>query len=291
MQIMHEQINIVGQNSIKVKWDDFPHFTFPLHYHREQEIVYVIESYGTRYVGDNIAKFESGDLVLLGSNLPHYWKNHHDFYKGDPNLRVKAVVIQFPDNIIGFEKNNLPEFKNIRDLFKRANRGIQFLSREKIAIGKMLKKLLNLNSLDRYIELLKILEIMATCSSYKLLSSPATDSAIPLKTDNRIEKIMHYIVNNITEEIKLEELTRLIGMNKTALCRYFKAGTGKTIVEYIHEMRIGFACKLLMEQNKTILEIAYECGFNNISNFHRIFKRITNYTPAGYLTEMSGPVN
>lgn len=286
MQLMHEQLAFSGNNSIKVKRDEFSYFIFPWHYHSELEIVYVLESYGTRYIGDSVEPFKNGDLVLLGGNLPHYWKNHIDFHRDDPSFKVKAIVVQFPEAIVENNCNHFSEFSNIRELVKRSERGIQFFEPAVTQIGEKLKSLLDLTGLDRYIGLLKTLELMATTTHYKLIGSPAIKKTLPIGIDHRLEKILIYLNNNFTEDHKLKDLSTQIGMNETAFCRFFKAGTSKTIVEYIHDLRIGHACKLLMQNNKNISEIAFECGFNNISNFNRIFKRKTKHTPSSYLKVM-----
>lgn len=286
MQIMHEQLVISGHNTIKVKWDEFPHFTFPWHYHRELEIVYVINSYGNRYVGDSVEEFNDGDLVLLGSNLPHFWKNHDDFYQNNSDLQVKAIVVQFPFELI--DVGHLPEFRNIHELITRSERGIQFLKPALAKVEKKLNSLLIKEGLDRYLTFIEILDQLATTKHFRYLGSPDTKHSLPKGIDSRLEKILWYLNNNFTEEQEVAKLGNLIAMNETAFCRYFKANTGKTIVEYIHDMRIGYACKLLLEKRNTVSEIAFQCGFNNISHFNRVFKRKTNYTPSNYVKKMVG---
>ncbi|MBN2167031.1 MAG: AraC family transcriptional regulator [Marinilabiliaceae bacterium] len=286
MQIMHEQLITKDHNSVMAKWDQFPHFTFPWHYHKEIEIVYVIKSYGNRYVGDSVELFSDGDLVLLGSNLPHYWKNHNDFYKGDPTLEVNAIVIQFSGDI--FKNSNLPEFKNIIKLIDRSERGIQLLGSTRAKIGSMLFDILKLDGINRYVKLIETLNIIAHSRHYRFLGSPDTRHSLPKGIDSRLEKILSFINNNFTETHSLDYFGKLIGMNKSAFCRYFKTKTGKTIIEYIHDMRIGYACKLLTDNSMTTSEIAFECGFNNISNFNRVFKRKVKITPTTYQLKIKG---
>lgn len=284
MQIMHEQLDFSGMNSIKVKWDEFPHFTFPWHYHSELEIVYVIKSYGNRYVGDSVEEFSDGDLVLLGSNLPHYWKNHDDFYKNNPHLKVRGIVIQFPPSLI--YNREFPEFRNIKDLLELSERGIQFREATRQIVDPKIHRILNAEGLERYLILIEILETMSNSKDCRFLASPDTKHVLPKGIDSRLEKILYFLRNNYTEEHSIKKLSNLIGMNETAFCRYFKSKTGKTVIEYLHDIKIGQACKLLLENKLTISEIAYQCGFNNISNFNRIFKRKTNFTPSAYYKEM-----
>jgi len=282
MKLMHEQLNIIGYNTIKVKWDDFPHFTFPWHHHIEYEIVLILKSFGRRYVGDNIQNFAEGDLVLLGSNLPHYWKSAPEFYENNPKMKVNAVVVQFSPDIFGTNQLQLPEFTAIKTLLNNAEKGIKFHESENKLINKKLIQLLQLSGFDRYVSLLNILNEMTKSTHYELLASAHFEKDNLCYGDNRINKILTYINYNYTEKINITSLANLSGMNVTAMCRYFKSKTGKTIVQHINEMRIGYACKLMSEKQLQIAQIAIECGFNNISNFNKTFKLHTSKTPTAY---------
>ena len=279
---MHEQLNIIGNNTIKVKWDDFPHFTFPWHHHIEYEIVYILKSYGRRYVGDSIENFAEGDLVMLGSNLPHYWKSAPEFYENNPKLKVNAVVVQFSPDLFGANQLQLPEFTAIRTLLNNAGQGVKFQGSENKLFSKKLLKLLRLSGFERYLGLLNILNDMAKCTHYELLASAQFEKYSTGYSDNRINKILTYINYNYTEKINIANIANLSGMNVTALCRFFKSKTGKTIVQHINELRIGYACKLMTEKRLQIAQIANESGFNNISNFNKTFKQFTSKTPTEF---------
>ncbi len=282
MKLMHEQLNIIGNNTIKVKWDDFPHFTFPWHHHQEFEIVYVLKSYGIRFVGDSIENFKEGDLVLLGSNLPHYWKNAPEFYENNSKLKVNAVVVQFSMELFGTNQLLLPEFAAIKTLLGNAGQGIKFKGMNTKLLQKKLLKMLRVSGFDRYIGLLDILNEMAKYEEFNLLASAQFEKDSTGYGDNRINKILTYINYNYREKINIAYLANLSGMNVTAMCRYFKCKTGKTIVQHINEMRIGYACKLMTDKQLQISQIAIECGFNNISNFNHTFKQFTSKTPTAY---------
>jgi AraC-like DNA-binding protein len=282
MKLMHEQLNIIGNNTIKVKWDDFPHFTFPWHYHNQYEIVYVLKSYGRRYVGDNIENFAEGDLVLLGSNLPHYWKNAPEFYENNPKLKVNAVVVQFSPELFGGNMLQLPEFTAMKTLLNNAERGIKFSGLQNKTICKKLLKILQLTGFERYIELLNILNEMSKHTQHEVLASTHFEKNTTNYSDNRLNKIFTYINYNYTAKIDIPSLANLSGMNVTALCRFFKSKTGKTIMQHINELRVGYACKLMTEKQLQIAQIATECGFNNLSNFNKTFKQYTSKTPTTY---------
>jgi AraC-like DNA-binding protein len=281
MKIMHEQVSFPPRTLLKVKWDDFPHFTYPWHFHSEFEIVYVLKSSGKRFVADSVESFHEGDVTLMGSNLPHFWKSDAPGDSENVN-RVNAIVVQFHKDFFRDEINSYPEFHRINELLKRAGRGIHFnkISGEKI--GKMLKRLLKLNGLERMLYFIKLLDAMSRIENYRILASKAYQLEEQKELNNRLDKIMHFINTNYQRKITQEEVASKIGMTTAAFCRYFKEKTGKGFIFFINEMRIGYACKLLIENHLSISQICFECGFNNISNFNRMFKRQTGYTPGEY---------
>jgi AraC-like DNA-binding protein len=281
MKIMHEQVSFAPRTMLKVKWDDFPHFTYPWHFHSEFEIVYVLKSSGRRFVADSAEPFQEGDITLMGSYLPHFWKS--DVPDDMENAsRVNAIVVQFHKDFFREEINSYPEFHRINELLKRAARGIHFSKTSGEKIGKMLKRLLKLNGLERMLYFIKLMDAMARIDSYRILASKAYLLEEHKELNNRLDKIMHFINTNYQRKITQEEVANKIGMNTVAFCRYFKEKTGKGFIFFINEMRIGYACKLLIENHLSISQICFESGFNNISNFNRMFKRQTGSTPGEY---------
>lgn len=281
MKIMHEQVSFAPRTMLKVKWDDFPHFTYPWHFHSEFEIVYILKSSGKRFVADSVESFHEGDITLMGSNLPHFWKS--EIQDDDENSnRVNAIVVQFHKDFFRDEINAYPEFHRISELLKRAARGIHFSKNSGEQIGKMLKRLLKVNGLDRMLYFIKLLDTLARIENYRVLASKAYLLEDHKELNNRLDKIMHFINTNYQRKITQEEVATKIGMTTAAFCRYFKEKTGKGFIFFVNEMRIGYACKLLIENHLSISQICFECGFNNISNFNRMFKRQTGCTPGEY---------
>lgn len=281
MKIMHEQVSFDPRTLLKVKWDDVPHFTYPWHFHSEYEIVYVIKSSGKRFVADSAEPFGEGDLTLLGSNLPHFWKSDFDEARGHDH-RVNAIVVQFHKDFFREEIGSYPEFHRIGELLKRASRGIHFSGPSGEKIGRLLRRLLKLNGLERMLYFIKVLDTMARTDHYRLLASQAYHPEAHPELNQRLDKIMHFINTNYQRKIGQEEIAARIGMTPAAFCRYFKEKTGKGFVFFINEMRIGYACKLLIENRLSISQICFECGFNNLSNFNRRFKRQTGISPGEY---------
>ncbi len=282
---MYEQVLMPDGSPIKVKWNDYPHFTYPWHFHSEIEIVYVIKSYGSRFIGDSFEKFREGDLVLVGSQIPHYWKNDEAFHQGNPELKVNAVVVQFTPDFMDRAISTYPEFAHVRELFVKAEHGVHFSAKFTESIGKSIIELTKTEGFERFILLLKILDAMARTKDYKLLATP-NFKQYPLNVkDQRLNKILNYLNLNYTRRISLSQLSNQFGMNSSAFSRYFKEKTGCTLVLYINELRIKYACKLLQNKHNSISHVCFECGFNNLSNFNRFFKAAMKMTPKEYSSQ------
>lgn len=282
---MHEQLNLKGKDAITIKWDEFPHFTFPWHFHPEFELVYILKSFGKRFVADHVGDFDEGDLVLLGSNLPHFWKNDEIFFDNDPRYLVNAIVVHFSPDFFGHQIENYPEFYPIRKLLNLASRGISFSRVVSEEMNPSLKKLLKLKGLERTLFFLKILDKLARTNEFKLLAGENYRSDLHDWSSNRLDKVMHIINSSYREQVRMETVASHIGMNPSAFSRYFREKTGKSFTDFVLEMRIGYACKLLIEGNHSVSQICFESGFNNLSNFNRCFKKITSLTPVLYRSQ------
>jgi len=281
MKIMHEQVSFAPRTMLKVKWNDIPNFTYPWHFHGEFEIVYILKSSGKRFVADSVEPFREGDITMVGSNLPHYWKSDIRDEPGNSNW-VNAIVVQFNKDFFGEVIHAYPEFHRISELLKRSARGICFGEHADERVGKMFQRLLKLRGLDRMLYFIKLLDTLAGIEDYRILASKAYLLEEHKEPNNRFDKIMHFINANYQRKIAQEEVAKKIGMTTVAFCRYFKEKTGKGFVLFVNEMRIGYACKLLIENHLSISQICFECGFGNISYFNRMFKRQTRCTPGEY---------
>ena len=226
--------------------------------------------------------------MLIGTNVPHLWKNAPEYYAEKSSLRVNAIVIQFPEDFVQGLRNSYPEFLNIRELFLQAERGICLMGEDSRLLGEKLLQLLNLNGIERLLMFMRILEQMALAKEYQLLASEAYKTSVAVGTDQRLGKILNYIQLNYQNEISVDAIAKKFNMNTTALCRYFKEKTSKPMMQYVNEMRVGYACKLLMDKTMSVSEICYESGFNNIANFNRMFKRINECSPSAYRMRIKG---
>lgn len=285
---MNERLPISEANPIHPRYYDYDHFTYPWHFHSQYEIIYVKESTGLCFVGDCIEKFSGGDLILLGSNLPHYLLSDDIYITGNHELRVKGTIIQFEKDFMSYSIEHYPQFLQIKTFLEESRRGVFFRKLSCRSIIDLLDDFPTFKDFDQITNLLLLLQKMATYSDRQLLASLLYYEAFPTFGNNRIEKIISFINSNYTRDISLTEIASMAAMNPSAFCRYFKENTGKTYVKYVADMRIGYACKLLTLNKMNISQICYECGFDSISNFNRTFKQATQFTPTQYQQKILG---
>lgn len=266
------------QTSFMAYWVKSPLFGFHWHYHPEYEICYVKRGHGTRLVGDNVSLFEEGDLVLVGSNLPHTWISDDDFNNKSEDMEV--IVVQFTNDLLPTSFLKLPELYPIQKLIQASKRGVFF---ENVSnIEEELTKLIELDGFARFNQLLSVLHQLGNAPQKTLLASRYHTPLLSKENENRISEVFSFIHGHYTEHISLTQAASLANMNETAFCRFFKKNTGVSLTTYISNLRIGHACNLLIDSDKTISEIAYDCGFNNITHFNRTFLKIKNSTPSNY---------
>ena len=277
-----EKIPSYPSSSITVKREITPYMDYPWHYHPEYEIIFVEKSYGIRLMGSHIGNFSDGDLMFMSPNLPHVWRNDNDFYQENENLKVDVYVIHFREDSLMPGFFNLPEFTEIRKLFTRGQQGILIKGQDHKPISKLIKQVYNTDGIERLLSFFKTLNAFAETQDYELLSTPGYIDSVNFTDTERINKVMEHLVNNYSKDIQLKEVADLVNMNKASFCRYFKLRTHKTYSLFLNEIRIVHACKLLVNSKKSISEICYEVGYNNISHFNRQFKQITGSTAKEY---------
>lgn len=271
-----------GEQSFDLKYAIVPYTYNQYHFHKEFELMFNIKSSGTRFVGDSINRYNDGDLVLVGPNIPHYWHSDDKYFLKDPKIKARVVVAQFIKDFMGASFLELPEMHPIKDLFYRAERGIQIRGREAEIIGKKMIALPKKNGKDRLLSLIDILCLMGEAPDYKILASEGFCENYKAENNERISLIFNYMIKNCHKNIDFKEVANLAHMNPSAFCRYFKRATSKTFSELLNEVRVGLACKMLINSNDTISEIGYTCGYMNIPYFNRQFKGIKKVTPAQY---------
>lgn len=253
------------------------------HFHPEFEIMYVLEGTGIRFVGDSIERFQAGDLVLLGSNLPHLYRSDETFYSKDSPQMSRAIVIYFKGDFAGEHLWSIPEMAPVKKLLQSSLKGLKFDGITRMILSKYIHLLLTRgDGLDRVIDLLTILKYMAISTDVTTLSGQSSLPDMQANDGARINNVYQFILDNYSTNPSLEEVAKVACMSATAFCRYFKKHTNKTYVQFLNEVKIGNATKLLIDNKMTISQICFEAGFNNFNHFNNIFKRVTGYTPGQY---------
>ncbi len=257
-------------------------FPVPWHYHPEYELVLVTKSTGRRMVGDHIGYFDEGDLVFMGPLLPHVWINDVTYLNGEADHLADAFVIHFNQNFLGNDLLSIPEMEGLKDVLNLSNRGLAIKGQTREKINDLMARMIKMNGIQRISALFTILDLVSSTSDYEVLASPAYCQNSELKVSDRFNQITEYIMRNFDRDITLPEIASVANMAVTTFCNFFKEFHRKTFVDYLNTVRIGHACKLLAEKNQTIVEVAYECGFNNIANFNRQFKKLKKMTPSEF---------
>jgi AraC-like DNA-binding protein len=270
------------RTSIAFDSTEHDYFYNPLHYHPECELTLIIQSFGQRQIGDCIENFTSGDLVLVGSNLPHVWKNDEIFSGGGSNLKAQAIAVKFRPDFAGPGFFGRPEMATIRNLIEeQAPFGLKIYGELRSQVADIMLQFPIMADPDRFIQLLQILNMISRSKEYKLMASIAYRKE-KIENTHRVNQVLDFIMEHYQEDLSLEKIASLIGMNKNAFCRFFKNGTRKSLFTVINEVRISKACQLLAETDMNILQICFASGFNNISGFNKTFKKYKAINPLKY---------
>ncbi|SFE29981.1 helix-turn-helix domain-containing protein [Thermophagus xiamenensis] len=263
-------------------------FNFPIHFHPEYEINFIANARGgRRIVGDHIGIIDDLELVMIGPNLFHGWENYKN--KGDKLLH--EITLQFPRDLFQHHLLRKNILKPLKDLLHNANRGILFSQETAQLAAQRLKRINKKRGFDSFLEFQSLLYELAISKNQKLLTNISFQNQNDFFNSDNIERIYHFVKENYKNRIKLEEAAKLLNMSVVSFSRLIKQRTGKTFIEFVNEIRLGYATRMLIETTKNISEICYECGFNNISNFNRTFKKKQNCTPTEFRSNFNGIKN
>jgi AraC-like DNA-binding protein len=253
-----------------------PFFEFKWHYHPEYELTYIVKGNGYRIVGNTYENYTDGDLVLLGPNLPHTWTG-----KAIENENFEAIVIQFSKEFIGAFLG-FDEAQLIKTLFENSNRGISFEANSKWV--ESIKSLTELDGMDKIMRLISVLHELSQ-TNYKLIAPNTFHTIVSKKSELRINEVCLFIQKNFNSAISLKQVANQIYLTESNFCKFFKKATGKTYSDYLNEIRINEAARLLLQTDKTISQISFECGFESLSYFNRVFLKKKSQTPSVFRNE------
>ncbi|MBW4889234.1 AraC family transcriptional regulator [Mucilaginibacter sp. HMF5004] len=272
--------------SFSMRQDLVPHFNNKWHYHAEVELIHFKKGEGTQFIGDSIKQFKHGDIILIGTQLPHYWRFDESYFKEDPKHSADVRVTHFSENFWGDQFLQLPENKMLKSVLDKAKRGIMVNGKTKAVVAGIMERMLQAEGVERIILLMEALNVIANCNKVTLLSSIGFSHNASTSADNdRINAIYEYSIANFRNKIHLEEIAAIAYVSPNSFCRYFKSHTQKTYSQFLIELKVGHACKLLIENKVIIKQLCYESGFNNFASFHKFFKQITGKSPLCYQRE------
>ena len=254
----------------------------PWHHHPEYEIVLIINGKGRRLIGDHVARFEKDDLIVIGPYLPHQWICDDDNNVESGDTHNEAFVIQFTDDFIGTKFFEIPETTGLKRLFVESSRGIEFKGNTKNAIISIMHEMRGQNDSERFFSLLRIFEILNSTTEFTCLATPNSINNFSSKDNIAMQLALQYIYQNFQKRIPIVNLLQLTHKSYSSFYPAFKKTFMMPFKDYLLNVRIGYACKLLAEGSMNISEIAYDSGFENIANFNRQFKRIKKMTPSQY---------
>lgn len=270
---------IATANAIHAFEFEMPFFEFKWHYHPEYELTLIIEGSGMRLVGDSYLPFEAGDLVLLGPDIPHTWES-----EAKTSENVAAVVIQFSAEFMA-NSMNIEAFHKIKMLLQASVRGLSFSNFLATDIESQMRAITTEKGVRQITALLNVLDNLAN-HNFETLASPYYSPKNSKENESRINTVFNYIKQNATSTILLEQAAASIHLTTSAFCKFFKKMTGKTFSDYVNEIRIGYACYLITQTDKTIAQVAIESGFENQTYFNRVFLKKKNCTPKQFRMQL-----
>ena len=276
MKIVPFQIPKNTEEAFRVQVDDLPHLYNHLHQHPEIQLTLIKESNGTLVAGDYVGPFHAGDVFVIGGNQPHVFRNDEKFFK--KRSKAIAITIFFDETTFGENFWLVEEMKSLQPFLKNSSGGFRITGRKKKILGEKLFSIVHAKGIDRLIIFMEILKLLASRKEMHPLTKPIIQRNIKSYDGSRLNKVIEFTFKEFQRTITLKEVAGLANLTPEAFCKYFKTRTRKTYINFLNEIRVNHACRLLTE-DKSISGICYDCGFMNLSNFNRVFKKIKQVSP------------
>jgi AraC-like DNA-binding protein len=250
------------------------------HYHKEFELLYISKSNGIRFVGDSVAPFFAGDLVLVGSYLPHLWRNDPSYYTDESTQKVQTIVTKFTDDFLGNDLFQMPDFFDVKKLLEDCKFGLSFGKDISKPLHNDIMELPKLSSTEKHIKLLSVLHRLSLVDKKdRTILSSSDMRQTTTESSERIDTVLKFISDNYASSISLDDISNVACMTTNSFCRFFKKMTNKSFTQFLNEIRIRNASRILVQENLPVSEVCYVVGFNSITNFNKQFKQIMGSTP------------
>jgi AraC-like DNA-binding protein len=273
---------ISPEHALEVRLLHAPFFDPNLHFHPEYQLFTVLEGTGTRIIGDRVQPFRKGDVVFTGPNLPHVWRSDREYFEHNAGLSTEGIVIYFHDNFMSDGLMRTNEAYRIRQLFAHSRQGMCFVGQAAVQIVSHMRAVLNAREFDRILLMFQLFDIMSSTQEFHVLATTGYTNNLKDADTKRMNDVHAYVLHNFRDKISLEGAAALANMTTTSFSRYFKEHANTTFSDFVSEIRIGHACKLLALNKISVAQIANECGYFTMSNFNRQFKSRTGYSPLAY---------
>jgi AraC-like DNA-binding protein len=285
MKLIFQTLTTGSEEGFAFKSIRTRHHDSPWHFHPEYELILTQHCPGYRMVGDNITTLRRGDLVLVGSRLPHVWQ--HDSHSDTAPVRI--LLAQFDDSFLGDACRKLPAMAPVRQLFRRAAVGLQFIGRTRDRVEGLMREMAHATGLRRLVLFLTVLETLAASHEVRPIASAGFTTELNPFNQERMAALLKFINERIDQPIRLSEAARMAHLSEGAFSRFFQRHTARTFPAFVNELRVGRACRLLAETEQSITDIALACGFANLSNFNRQFLRLKRATPSEFRRRINPP--
>jgi AraC-like DNA-binding protein len=287
MRLLHTEITPLINEFLCIELRDqqflqSPYYSQPVfHAHPELELVYIGEGYGTRIIGDTVEPFEAGDMVFIGSNVPHVWLSDDAFYKENSKLHSKVIVTYFNPNKFKEVFESVKEFSSIREIIRQSTRGIKIFGETRNLIAEKLVTLSSKSGFEKIEGLLQIMNLIASSEDKSFIINKEIEDNDSQYSD-RLIKVIKFIKENLHNQISLRQVSEIACMTEQSFCRFFRNRTRKSFSQYLLDQRISYACTLLIQSDKSISEISDLCGYKSSSHFCKVFKDQINQSPYQY---------
>lgn len=288
MRLVQTEISPLINKSLSIEMQDEPFLSSPFHpisdsyhSHPELQLTFIVNGYGKRIIGNTVSKFEPGDMVFIGSHVPHIWISDPVFYKKDSSLRSKAITVYIDPRIFQQMFESLPEMHGIKDMIKQASKGINIFGNTRDTIAKKLVSIYSKEGFAKVEGFLQIMNLISVSIEKKYINS----GTLPEETnqlEDRLVRVIKYINNHLDQQITLAQVADVANMTIQSFSRYFRQRTKETFSKYLLDLRISHSRKLLIEMDRSISDIANLCGFISTSHFCKVFKEKTGMSPYNY---------